>query len=331
MVAIAAVAALCGVVGVGLLLAGNAHPDIYALEGDSLRLYDSSSPATILRSGDINEIATIEDGVVVAHGFGADREITAFLDGDRAVTLSRDLGEPHLQSNRSDHIAYETEEGVMLQQVSDGAVQFVVPHADSWILIPRSTTIAAARGGEVLLHTKENPEGTLIARADAVVGAVEHTIYVENAETYLSVDTMTEEVLPLLTVTDGGHLDDVQPYWGGTIQTYSQSDAGDLQSMTVYSVSDEGEGTLLWTTSAPGAVVQACAYRNGEYVAISYGDDVPANYLDSYERSYPAGLSTAIVRVSDVSLVTTIEGSHPSWCQTSPLWWQHPDAHVHDH
>lgn len=285
------------------------------------------SDRQIFSSPAIDEVRAVTDGVVVSYrdsGSGSFRVSFVSLRGEETVLNESLDAISTLRSNGTDRLGFTTKDAVVTMR-TDGSNRVDHPVSSSWSFVPGGEQIVSVRDGLVYLSGNDIPLGGANTVSTVTTGDV---AVVEKAERYRLVDLTGARPDTDIEPVDPGHLDSVEAFPGGTVHVYDEKVGGDLTLMRAYVVA-QGETRMLSVTQRPGAIVQACASSNGQYVAVSGTAEVSSEYLESSTHSRPPGIVTVIYDSSTGDRVDVLEGSTPSWCASSPLWWQHPNAHVH--
>lgn len=172
------------------------HPGIYTLNGDAISLSDGVSSNPAVRLDDISEFVVAGDTLVIAHGFGMEREITAVFGRGERETISKDLAEPRIRGNGTDRVVFDTTTSEAVRLLSGSLDNIIVPDdgdysispADDLVMVPGGSSVVAVRGTEVRVHSSDNTEGVVLTEGDALTGATADAVIVRSGETFYSVD-----------------------------------------------------------------------------------------------------------------------------------------------
>lgn len=296
-------------------------------DGDTVREKDiGGSPRTLFSSPGVEEVREVTGGVVVSYRATTGGTLrVSFVSGDGERVLDESLnGVSNLRSNGADEIGFTTKTAVVTMR-TDGSERQEHPVSTSWAFVPGTSQIVSVRDGLLYLSGQDVPLGG----AHSLSGVTETGMaVVERGERYRLVDLTGARPDTEIAPVEGGHLDSVEAFPGGTVQVYDERSGEDVTQMRAYVVTSGGSRAVA-LTERPGAIVQACTSPSGQYVAVSGTPKVSASYLESSTDSRPSGLATVIYDADTGARIEVINGSTPSWCAGSPMWWQHPAAHHH--
>lgn len=330
-------ALVVSVVVVSLLLSGERHdpnatvdpPEIavrqsfFFIEGDVIFEWSESGVSERARIPGVIEVRSVEGGFVYQDGDPGDYTLHLWRDSvSEEIARSGDMSS--ISSDGGGTVAFSSGDGVTVISLADRS-SITYPAADSFTIVTGSTSVISSSMGMVWLRSpdSESPIGS----GSGVGGISDGKVLVEDAESYRWVSLtggMTSSVTPLSAL----HLDSASPLGeGGTVQTFSEKRDGALSMMSVYA--STGGGSPIISIDAPGAVIQACGSPDGSLVAVTHTDDVSSSYLNGYDTLHPPGMSVSVYDATNGKSLGEWDGGFVSWCQDSPIYWSHPDAHVH--